>query len=304
MRLERVVYIDVLFGINFVGNYLLLWATDGILRLHTKGRWLMTGAAFGALYASLIFFPRFSLAYSAAAKLVFSLALVALTYRIRGIGLYIKALLVFYAVSFVTGGALLAFFYVSGAGQKMGAVIRNGSLYFEVPWRMVIYSFAVMYPVVWLACRQLRKHKSGRLYPVHLGSGEKSVTLMGLLDTGNHLKEPFSGDAVLVAEYERVRDILPKEFCTCFERAASAGVGIETQWEELLSAAPELRLKWIPFRSVGKENGMLLGFRPERIFVEENEREVPLPKVVVGLYLGRLSESRRYGALLSPEMME
>ena len=301
MRLERVVYIDVLFGINFAGNFLILWATDQILRLHTKERWLLLGSSVGALYAVLIFFPRLTVAYSLVAKILFSLGLVALTYRIRGGWLYLKTLSVFYLVTFLLGGALLAFFYLSGAGMKMGAVVKNGSLYFELPWKMLLLAFFAAYPIIWFACRMIRNKKGYKTYPVRLTKGDKTVMLPALLDTGNRLKEPFSGDAVLVAEYERIRDILPNEFCRQFEAKKAEG---ETDWEELLSVSPQLCLKLIPFCSVGKENGMLLGFRPDRASLEENEREIPLSKVIVGLYAGRLSTDRHYGALLSPEMME
>jgi stage II sporulation protein GA (sporulation sigma-E factor processing peptidase) len=304
MRLEQVVYIDVLFGINFVANFLILWATDQLLRLHTKGRWLALGALGGALYAVLIFFPRLSFAYSAAAKMLFSLGLVALTYRIRGSRLFFKTLAVFYTVSVFLGGALVAFFYVSGIGSKTGAVVRNGSLYFEMPWRPVMLGFLAGYPAVWIVCRLLRRKKEEHLYPIRLTQGQKTVNLMGILDTGNHLKEPFSGNAVLVAEYERVRDILPSEFCLCFEKKRSEGREETSDWEEVFSAASGLRLRAIPFHSVGRENGMLVGFCPDRVSVEENEREIALSKVVVGLYAGQLSKDNRYGALLSPEMMK
>ena len=303
MRLETVVYIDVLFAINFVGNFMILWVTSRILRLGTKEGWLALGAGVGALYAVFIFFPSFRVVYTVLAKFLFSMLLVALTYRIRGAKLYIKALAVFYLVTFVFGGSALSLFYFTGAGMRMGAVVRNGVLYFEMPWKLLMIAFFITYPLIRLFSGVVsgRMGREKTYFTVRVERGEKTAVLCALLDTGNHLRDPLTDAPVMVTEYRQVQEILPREFCSAYEK--EEGKKEEHRWDDVLTSSPELHLRLIPFRSLGKENGMLIGFKPDRIFVEENEREMPLSGVVVGLCRSPLSGDAKYSALLAPEMM-
>jgi stage II sporulation protein GA (sporulation sigma-E factor processing peptidase) len=56
----------------------------------------------------------------------------------------------------------------------------------------------------------------------------------------------------------------------------------------------------IPFSSLGKTNGMLVGFRPDCVKVEGMENK---PDVVIGIYNDRLCRDGRYRGLLSPELV-
>ena len=301
MRLEAVVYIDVLFAVNFVGNFMILWVTSRILRLGTGEGWLALGAGVGALYAVFVFFPSLQVVYTLFAKLLFSMFLVALTYRIRGVRLYVKTLAVFYLVTFVFGGSALCLLYFTGAGMRMGAVVRNGVLYFEMPWELLLIAFLITYPLI----RLFSGVVSGRIgrekayFTVRVEKGEKTAVLCALLDTGNHLRDPLTDAPVMVTEYRQVQEILPREFCEAYEKEGKG----DGRWENLLSSSPDLHIRLIPFRSIGKENGMLVGFKPDRVTVEENEQERLLSGIVIGLYGQALSGDAKYSALLAPEMM-
>ena len=87
--------------------------------------------------------------------------------------------------------------------------------------------------------------KRGVLLPVNLSYGEKSISIYALHDTGNLLKDPVTGKAVLV--------VSPKV----------AGELIGITWEQIqspvenLSLIPGLRL--IPYKSIGNSSGFMLG---------------------------------------------
>jgi len=56
----------------------------------------------------------------------------------------------------------------------------------------------------------------------------------------------------------------------------------------------------IPFNSIGKTSGMLIGFRPDQVMVgAKNSRQ----DVVIGIYNDKLTPDGRYQALLSPDLL-
>ena len=61
-----------------------------------------------------------------------------------------------------------------------------------------------------------------------------------------------------------------------------------------------LRARLIPFSSLGKENGMLLGFVPDKAEIYDECGVRVLEKCVVGIYEHSLSKDRSYAALLNP----
>ncbi len=292
------VYADVLFLVNFIINFLVLFLTGKIGRLAPL-RWrLVLGAVAGAAYAVFMFFPRLSFGYSATAKVLFSLFVVALTYNIRGVRLYVKTVGVFYLMTFCLGGCVMALFYFTNAGAKLGAVVKNGIFYINLPWPLLIGAVLVSYAIIRIVWSVLQNRLSRETMYRKIGiswNGQE-VWLDALLDTGNALCEPFSGAPVIVAEYEKLLPILP----AALQNACMAGR--EPSVEAICDEQIRGRIRVIPFSSLGKEHGMLLGFRPDRAWLLENEKIVDAGTVVIGIYTRPLARDRSYGALLPPQL--
>lgn len=291
------VYADILFLINFAVNLPVLYLTAKMARLRPPLWRLTLGAVAGAVYAVLMFFPRLSFGYSALAKFLFSLLVVALTFNIRGVRLYIKTVGIFYLVTFCLGGGVMALFYFTGAGTKLGAVVKNGILYMNLPWKTLLISVAACYfliRVVW-SILQNRLSRETMYRKVGIFWDGREVWLDALLDTGNALCEPFSGAPVIIAEYERLLPVLPPELAGAF------GEG-EPQIDTIADEKTRGRIRVIPFSSLGKEHGMLIGFRPDKAKLIENEQIKDAGEVIVGIYTRPLAHDRSYGALLPPEL--
>jgi stage II sporulation protein GA (sporulation sigma-E factor processing peptidase) len=59
----------------------------------------------------------------------------------------------------------------------------------------------------------------------------------------------------------------------------------------------------IPFASIGSQNGMLFGFRPDEVEVISEDKTDTFKDVVVGIYNFSLSAEGKYQGLLNPEMI-
>lgn len=291
------VYIDVLFFINFIINMPVLYLTGKIARLSPPAWRIVLGAVCGALYAVFMFFPRLSFGYGAMAKVLFSLFVVAITFCVRGVRLYIKTVGVFYLVTFCLGGGVMALFYFTGMGQSTGALIKNGILYMNLPLGILLLSVAVCYGIlriIW-SVLQSRMAQESMYRKIGIFWNGKEVWLDALLDTGNALCEPLSGAPVIVAELERLIPILPPALEEAFLEET---VKIESISDEAVRG----RIRIIPFSSLGKEHGMLIGFRPDSAVLLENEALKDAGEVVVGIYTKALAKDRSFCALLPPQI--
>ncbi|MBO5292700.1 MAG: sigma-E processing peptidase SpoIIGA [Lachnospiraceae bacterium] len=123
-------------------------------------------------------------------------------------------------------------------------------------------------------CRQRRKQT---LFPVELKQEEYRGEFIGLVDSGNSLKEPISGYPVCLMEKTALGDFLPEEYRL---------------------AHPE-RFRVVPFHSVGKEHGLLKGFLVEEIIVHKPEGEEGKKNVFLAEAPAQVSSDGRYQVILN-----
>ena len=105
--------------------------------------------------------------------------------------------------------------------------------------------------MTWLLCRvAFGGRVGGRSYvPICIGAGVDAVRLTALVDSGNTLRDPITGESVVIVGAEIARKL------TGLTRAQ-----LENPLETL-AARPLPGLRLIPYRTVGKGEGMLLALR-------------------------------------------
>ena len=111
---------------------------------------------------------------------------------------------------------------------------------------------------IWGLCRMGFGGRIGgqKYVPVEIYYGGQSVRLTALRDTGNGLRDPITGESVLVIGPEAAGKLTG---LTEFQIKSP----VETLKRQLL---PGLRL--IPYHSVGQPGGMLLGLRIKDVTVD------------------------------------
>ncbi len=280
------VYIDVLFGVNFIINILLIEASGVIAAAPTVWYRTLLSAALGAAYSVCIFFPDLALMYTFIMKIAFSGFMVICAFRINELKRFFALWGAFYAVSFIFGGCVVALMSLTDLGQRSGAVYSNGVIYFDLPWQALFGSAVAAYALVMLVGRvrkkRLSREKLKRGISIYVNGRCASFT--AIIDTGNSLFDPITGDPVAVCEYDELKPLL--------------GEGDEPLIEKLTKRG--MKVRFIPFSSVGKEHGVMPGFKPDMVKVDGLE----IGRCVVCVCENHLSPNREYGALLNPQLME
>lgn len=282
----RVVYLDMLFLLNFVVDYILLLSAGRLTgeALH-RGR-LALGAALGAGYAAAVFLPGMGFLLHPLCKLGAAVLTLLVGYghsrRLVRVGL------AFFGVSAALSGGILAVELLGG----QGLTLKNGILYSTMDLRMVLLSAAGCYVVITLAFQRLGRHSkaSGELVPVILTLGGRKVALTALVDTGNTLTDPVSGRPVMVAEGERVCALFPPgcrpEPGDLRDPAAAL--------ERLGAGQMAGRFRLLPYQTVGVACGLLLAVRLDSARVGQEEH----PGLLLALSPNPLTDGGGYSALI------
>ena len=259
-----VIYLDELFLLNFVVDYLLLLAAGRLSGEILRRGWLALGAAIGAAYAAAAVLPGMGFLLHPLCKLGAAvLALLAGYGKSRRL---LRVSLVFFAVSAAFGGGVFALQLLGGRGLTL----QNGIFYSAMDLRLILLSAAGCYGLLPLVFRGIGRHggPSGELTRVRLTLGERQVELTGLVDTGNTLTDPATGRPVLVAEADSLEELLPPGL-----RPGPAELRDPAGALERLEDGPwRLRFRLLPYRAVGVERGLLLALRMDRVQVGEEDR--------------------------------
>ncbi len=296
------IYPDIIFLENLVINYLILQVTAKFARRNASNLRIFTGALIGAIYVvALLLLPDSSVYYTIEAKILLSLVIVAVTFSPGKISSFIKVLAVFYLSTFVFAGAAFAFIYFNPAG----GFVKNGVIYMfrDSKWTTLVLSLltAVIVVRVFWEVIQFKFGKEKLIFPVLITFDKNSIRLSALVDTGNSLKDPLTNMPVVVVEFAAIKNILPEEIKKIFDHNKEDDLNTVT--DAVTNSGWHSRFRLIPFTSLGKENGMLLGFKPDYIEIGEEDEKKDVSDVIVGIYNRALSRNEKYRALLSPELI-
>jgi stage II sporulation protein GA (sporulation sigma-E factor processing peptidase) len=295
-------YADILFLVNFIMNGFVLLIVSKVTRTPRKKRWIFAGAALMAfLYTLIIVIEPFRFVNVVLASVVILSAGVGAAFHPRGAKAFFKFIAAAYIISFTVGGLGMALFFLTDLPYAIYFIVADLDGFTRtISWQLALAAMFLSYIVIKISLRMFERYtlKKQMLCNVYVSLGENGCNFDALVDTGHCLKEPLSQSPVIIAEYEHVKPLLPDCLNTLFCEK------LESDLTVLLSIREESfynRIRMIPFSSLGRNNGMLIGFRPDSVTVE-GAQNAP-PDVVIGIYNDKLCRDGRYSGLLSPELV-
>lgn len=299
------IYLDVVILENIVINYLILLVTAKFSKNRSSTLRLLLGAMLGAAYlVIMILLPDMKVYTTVLSKLLLSVAMVAVTFHFTKLTLFFKALAMFYAATFLFAGAGFALMFFN----REWGIMRNGVLMtpmslLNTKWSELLMAFAVTLIILRIVWDVIQKKflREKLLVQMIISFDKKSIQLFALVDTGNSLHDPLTNMPVVVVEYSAVKELLPLDIRGIFEKNSDNDLNMITATISCSDWFSRFRL--IPFTSLGKENGMLIGFRPDYIEIGTEDEKKGVQEVIVGIYNRALSRNEQYKALMNPELM-
>ena len=293
------VYIDVVFLENLILNVIILYATSLIAKINLKIIRTLISASIGSIYAIMYYIFQIGLYSNIIFKFVLSVIMIYVAFNPKEFKTLLKVLILFYLTSFVFGGASLSVIYLVNA-QRIN--IQNGMIIGKYTMNTIFTGIIIAFIVIVIAFKIIKSKisKNDLFCDIRFKINNKEIKTKAMLDTGNLLKEPITNIPVVVAEHKLLYDVIPNEILDNIENIL--GGDLENISDEVKNDYIS-KLKVIPFTSLGKQNGILLGIKADELIVEEMNSEKKIDKVIIGIYNKELSKKRTYSALIGIDVI-
>lgn len=278
------VYLDVVFVLNGVVNYLLLNASARLVgSISRRGR-LIGAALLGAAYASLTFLPGCAFLSGVVWRIGALGAMLLLAFGPSGRTIPLGG--IFLALSLALSGLVLMLSGFLGAEVWL----LEGRAFYAVDAATLILLAGAMYLGLWLLLQGSMAHTGGGIAPAAIELRGRREKLTLLRDSGNTLRDPFTGCALPVVEWRVLARLLPEAaeaLRLCADDAAAV-------MEKLHGKLPGLSMRLIPYRAVGTQRAMLLAVRCDGFCVDGKTRR----GIYVAVSPTTVSENGTYEGLI------
>ena len=293
------IYIDVVLIENIIMNSIILITTAIIIKVKVNYIRIFIASTLGAIYSIVSYMNALEVYSSFVLKIVLSILIVYISYNPSNVKKLIKQIIIFYLTSFAFGGAAFALIYIV---RPQEILMKNGLFLGTYPLKTIMLAAIISFVIIVTAFKIVKSKitKKDMYCEIVAKINGTNVKVKAMIDTGNLLKDPLTQKPVLVIEKNSLYDALPKQILNNLENILGGDL---EKIPENLQKEYLPKLKFIPFSSLGKQNGMLIGVKSEKVKIEYEDNEIDKENVVVGIYNKSLTRRGEYKALIGIEML-
>lgn len=298
------VYLDVVFAVNFILDFIILLLERRISRKNISINRVFLGAFVGAgLMCVIVLIPQLNyIIYLCFSYFISSALIVFVTFRPKKVIELIKLTLLLYMIAILLGGIIFTLYYYTRVGLGLNNLL-NSSLIGGLDLQMLLM-FVCLAIVIWMIFINIffkLMNVSKNIYEVGLFYHDVELKISGLLDTGNTLYDPISQWPVIIGEIDILKPYFNEEHFLILKQMVSNVYDIQSI--EKIKKQIGLNVRWIPFTSLGNDNGMLIGIVLDKVVVYIGKNKKENKNVVIGLYNNKLSKDNSYNVLLHPKLI-
>lgn len=279
-------YLDVFFVVNLILDFLVLCLTNQMLWGTANSKRALCGGMLGAggMCVGVVVFSKHT-----CSMILFYLAIAALMIwvgcKVRTIRKFLAAVGIFLGGNFLMGGFLFVLPYKA---------------------RKNVFSFlAITITAYWMLYIGIRlcKYLKGKELPiceVVVTFQGKEMTIKGLYDTGNCLRDQETGKRVAVMDYSSFCRLLSREQCQGLEHFCS----METEEPGEREVLQALHPRFLLYTSVGCQAGLLPVITVDSLTLVSEGTKKHIPHATIGLSRETLSNRGSYEMIISPSILD
>ncbi len=289
------VYIDIIFLENLFMNYIILFATAIIVKTPIKLLKTFLASTLGSVYAIITYITQMEIFTNIFLKVILSITITYIAFTPKSLKLLLKQLLIFYLTSFTFGGVAFALLYFINP-EKI--YYEGGRLIGTYPIKVVLVGGILGFIITIIAFKNVKGRITKRDMHCNLKIelNDKEEFIKAIIDTGNFLKEPITKTPVIIVEKESLQGLISENILNSLDKI------IKGEDNEIEDYASKIRI--IPFSSLGKQNGILLGIKGDSLIVNLEEKNIYIKDFIIGIYDGILSKNGKYQALIGLDILD
>lgn len=293
------VYAEQILFENLIINYIILYATKGFTKSDTSKMRLFLAATIGSIYTLVAFIPSMVFMFKLISKIITAIILIQVAFKPKSLKVFIRTVATFHLIAFTFAGICLSLLYTA----QIDSYMSEGIFYisnFKIKKLVTAAVFGWILLQLVLEYIQNKNIRIQNLISFKIKLKDKEVKVDGMVDTGNSLRDPISRLPVIVVEFIAIKELFPESVQELFEKYSENNIDILTNVP--CENSDDFKFRIIPYKALGKQDGMLLGFKADRVTfeIEDDLRNIDL---VIGIYHKSLSNDDEYNALLHPDII-
>ncbi|GIN94612.1 sporulation sigma-E factor-processing peptidase [Siminovitchia terrae] len=299
-----IIYMDVIWFLNFLVDSLLLWITAIFLKRQVKTWRVLVGGLMGSGLILFAITPLAAAASHPVIKMGTSICMILTVFGFKRVKSFLSCLLTFYFSTFLMGGILLGTHYFVTYNFKISTAVSLESIRGfgdPVSWLFV----AAVFPIAWHFSKKrvedltISSIEYDVLVDVTIQINGLNLQVKGLIDSGNQLYDPISKTPVMIAAVSNLKNQLPEEILLLADKNNNP--------IELADKIPEAwseRMRLIPAKTLGTNNQLLCAFKPEAIYLQMEDERKAAQKALIIFTDQELSSDGRFQCIVHPAIVE
>lgn len=276
-NIEYILYLDVLFAVNFIMDYFAVRVTVWILHIRTSLIRQVMAGLFLAAWPIVVIVLGIG---NTIVQNIFTYGVVVILMlfiidRKQNIKKLIREYIIYIAVCFLAGGTANVIYY----NTVVGYMIEKSGFGIIFLLMAIIISKSIIVAVMSMV--KAYKVYGNKIYDVLIEFQDRTIEAKALYDSGNTLSDPF---------YHRCISII--------EKSALFGEGRN------IEEPTKCKYHIVPFKSLGMPDGIIEVIEVKTMKIQKEKTQIVIEGALLGLYEGKLSGDDNYELLLNSTIFE
>lgn len=288
------IYVDIVLFENIILNYIILLSTAIISKAKISTFRILLSSLVGGVFSILNYIVNINTVLEVLLKFVISIILILIAFQDYKFKKILKELIFFYLTTFTFGGiAFMLLFFIN----PNNLVIKDNHFVGTYPIKVAVLAGGLGFIIITIVAGIIKSNlnKKAMICDLEIFYNGRYKKLRTMLDTGNLLKEPISKTDVVIVEKESLEGLVANDILKNIKYI------LKGKWIEA-DNVHSYKFKLIPFSSLGNNNGLLIGFKPDYIKIY-GEEEYIRKNVLIGIYDGKLSRTNAYSSLIGLDIL-
>jgi stage II sporulation protein GA (sporulation sigma-E factor processing peptidase) len=238
-----ILYIDVLFAINFSMDFISLFLTNLILRKKVYKARMLISSLLGALYGALELLISTDIITGLIYNIIISALMCLIAFKYDSLVRFLASLTLFWGASASLGGIISVLYnFINKIFYEFISEYSYNQVYSGVRF-FIVASLSILCALI--INKLILKKREYMEVKIEIKYKDNKFNLIGLCDTGNLLKEPISGrNVILISKNSLLGNMIENE--------------------------KEFKKRYIPYKTVNSQ-GIIKGIIPDSIKLNNKE---------------------------------
>lgn len=199
------IYLDYVFFINFIFDFILLFTTKVLLKRNVKIKRIILGSFIGTFSIFILFISMPSFIFFLS-KMFFGLIMVIITFKFKDIKYTLNNFFYLMILSIILGG-FLYFLNIEAGYEHVGLIFYKTGKTLDI---FILLLLSILFFIIFTKKIKKYKNKISCYKTVKIFLNNKTYLLNGYIDTGNNLVDPYFNKPILIIN--KNIDIFSKRF--------------------------------------------------------------------------------------------